>query len=237
VFLITCLSDGMNLTSHEYVVCQSENHGPLIISEFAGTYGSFGAALRINPWDHTEVANAINEALSMTKEEKYYRWKMLYHHVQMNTAQKYVETFVGDLQKSHEENLLLSSITCIDFAQIFSAYKQTVRRIWFLDDCGTLRVPCSKKVDCIEDHSMIDILQKLCADPGNIVYLMSGRQRQDLEPLDQIKGLGISAENGSFVKLANKKHWQVMLRNEEHLSWRKKVLEIFEYYTEYNVLI
>lgn len=31
--LITPLRDGMNLTSHEYIVCQENNHGPLILSE------------------------------------------------------------------------------------------------------------------------------------------------------------------------------------------------------------
>ncbi|CAJ0835875.1 11014_t:CDS:2, partial [Entrophospora sp. SA101] len=31
--LITSLRDGMNLTSHEYIVCQEERHRPLIISE------------------------------------------------------------------------------------------------------------------------------------------------------------------------------------------------------------
>jgi trehalose 6-phosphate synthase/phosphatase len=31
--LITSLRDGMNLTSHEYVVCQEEKKSPLIISE------------------------------------------------------------------------------------------------------------------------------------------------------------------------------------------------------------
>jgi trehalose 6-phosphate synthase complex regulatory subunit len=31
--LVTSLRDGMNLTSHEYVVCQEGKHGPLIISE------------------------------------------------------------------------------------------------------------------------------------------------------------------------------------------------------------
>lgn len=31
--LITPLRDGMNLTSHEYVACQHDKHGPLILSE------------------------------------------------------------------------------------------------------------------------------------------------------------------------------------------------------------
>jgi trehalose 6-phosphate synthase/phosphatase len=33
VCLITSLRDGMNLTSHEYVVCQEEQKNPLVLSE------------------------------------------------------------------------------------------------------------------------------------------------------------------------------------------------------------
>lgn len=36
VSLITPLRDGMNLTSHEYIVCQENNYGPLILSEASG---------------------------------------------------------------------------------------------------------------------------------------------------------------------------------------------------------
>jgi trehalose 6-phosphate synthase complex regulatory subunit len=84
--LITSLRDGMNLTSHEYVICQEEKKSPLIISEFAGTYGNFGAALRVNPWDTREVADAIYEALTMSDEDKAYRWKNLNSYVSTNTG-------------------------------------------------------------------------------------------------------------------------------------------------------
>lgn len=49
--LITSLRDGMNLTSHEFVLCQQSNHGVVLISEFAGTSSTFSSAIRINPWD------------------------------------------------------------------------------------------------------------------------------------------------------------------------------------------
>ena len=38
--LITPLRDGMNTTSHEFVVCQKDLKGGLILSEFAGTAGA-----------------------------------------------------------------------------------------------------------------------------------------------------------------------------------------------------
>lgn len=53
ICLITSVRDGMNLTSHEYIVCQKERKGSLILSEFTGTAGSLSAAIHINPWDYT----------------------------------------------------------------------------------------------------------------------------------------------------------------------------------------
>jgi trehalose 6-phosphate synthase/phosphatase len=50
--LITSTRDGMNTTSHEFVICQEQNHGSLILSEFTGTAGSLSAALLVNPWDY-----------------------------------------------------------------------------------------------------------------------------------------------------------------------------------------
>lgn len=43
VALITSLRDGMNLVSYEYVACQADNAGVLVLSEFAGAAQSLGA--------------------------------------------------------------------------------------------------------------------------------------------------------------------------------------------------
>ena len=51
VALITSVRDGMNTTSLEYIVCQEDNCGPVILSEFTGTAQSMSAALLVNPWD------------------------------------------------------------------------------------------------------------------------------------------------------------------------------------------
>lgn len=64
--------------------------------KFAGTYGNFGAALRVNPWDTQEVADAIYEALVMNEEDKTYRWKNLYSYVTTNTgnSEKELESYI-----------------------------------------------------------------------------------------------------------------------------------------------
>src|SRR5205085_12080321 len=70
VGLVTSVRDGVNTMSLEYVVCQHERQGPLILSEFSGTAGSLSDAIHVNPWDLGGVAAAIDKALTMSPEEK-----------------------------------------------------------------------------------------------------------------------------------------------------------------------
>jgi hypothetical protein len=57
VAIVTSLRDGMNLVSYEYVACQSDNAGVLVLSEFAGAAQSLGAgAILVNPWNITDMS-------------------------------------------------------------------------------------------------------------------------------------------------------------------------------------
>ncbi len=70
VGLITPLRDGMNLVAKEYICCQVENKGVLILSEMAGAAAELNEAFIINPVDDKEMAEAIYNALEMKPEEK-----------------------------------------------------------------------------------------------------------------------------------------------------------------------
>jgi len=222
----------MNLTSHEYVVCQEEKCSPLIISEFAGTYGSFGAALRVNPWDTREVAEAIHEALIMSEDEKVSRWKELYSYVSSNTAQNYVDTFVSDLVKVHEDMQHRYSIYIphLSSDDVVKEFKKSSKRLLFLDQDGTIEYK-SHVVPPLSNSATVQLLEKLVQDERNIVYLMSGRRKDDLKEYSAIKGLGICAENGCFLKHPKRDHWEMMLPDLD-MSWRKQVGDIFDYYTD-----
>ncbi|KAJ2727180.1 Trehalose-6-P synthase/phosphatase complex subunit [Coemansia sp. Benny D115] len=102
--IITSLRDGMNLTSHEYVLCQREKNSPLILSEFVGTYGAFsGGALEVNPMDTKAIAQAIKDALVMSQEEKMDRWNLLHRQVLTNSATSFVSSFVSDIESAHAQ--------------------------------------------------------------------------------------------------------------------------------------
>lgn len=48
----------------------------------------------MNPWNITEVANSIGQALNMSSEEREKRHKHNFAHVTTHTAQEWAETFV-----------------------------------------------------------------------------------------------------------------------------------------------
>jgi trehalose 6-phosphate synthase/phosphatase len=69
VALITPLRDGMNLVAKEYLACQTEGKGVLILSEMAGAARELGEAVLVNPNHRGEVAEAILEALWPQEEQ------------------------------------------------------------------------------------------------------------------------------------------------------------------------
>ena len=82
VGLVTPLRDGMNLVAKEYVAAQDpEDPGVLILSEFAGAARQLQEAVLVNPYSPDELADAIQFALSMPRQERIRRWEALYANV------------------------------------------------------------------------------------------------------------------------------------------------------------
>ena len=71
VAMVTPLADGMNLVAKEYVAAQNpDDPGVLILSHFAGAAEQLTAALRVNPYDASDVAAALAQALQMPLAER-----------------------------------------------------------------------------------------------------------------------------------------------------------------------
>jgi alpha,alpha-trehalose-phosphate synthase [UDP-forming] len=71
VGLVTSLKDGMNLVAKEFVACQVDVPGALVLSEFAGAAAQLqrGAVL-VNPHDIEGMAYALKTALDMPEGER-----------------------------------------------------------------------------------------------------------------------------------------------------------------------
>ncbi|GAA5944444.1 hypothetical protein JCM1841_000794, partial [Sporobolomyces salmonicolor] len=96
--LITSTRDGMNLVAYEYIACQQESHGVLILSEFAGAAHSLNGALIVNPWNTAETGEAIYRALTMDPDAREEAHRKLFRYVSQYTASHWGTTFVAELQ-------------------------------------------------------------------------------------------------------------------------------------------
>ena len=97
VALNTCVREGMSTMSLEYIVCQQDTYGTLIISEFSGTASNLEEAIQINPWNATEVAGQINNALIMTTERRRQVHKALFTRVTEGSTEFWVNSVLQRL--------------------------------------------------------------------------------------------------------------------------------------------
>ncbi|QRV75072.1 glycosyltransferase family 20 protein [Ceratobasidium sp. AG-Ba] len=99
VCLVTSTRDGMNLVSYEYIACQQERQGAMILSEFAGAAQSLNGSIVVNPWDSQQVADAIHEAVTMPPEVRAENHKKLFKYVNKYSAAYWGTSFVGEMSR------------------------------------------------------------------------------------------------------------------------------------------
>jgi len=232
VGLITSVRDGMNTTSMEYVVCQKDNHGPLILSEFSGTAGSLSGAIHINPWDLGGVADAINDALNMSPKERDDQHDQLYSHVVSNNVQSWTNNYLKRLLTNLSSFDQSFATPALDRAKLLSQYRHAEKRLFMFDYDGTLTPIVKDPAAAIPSDRVIRTLKTLAADPANSVWIISGRDQAFLDEwMGHIPELGLSAEHGSFMRQPLSDEW-VNLTEKEDMSWQQEVIDVFQHYTD-----
>ncbi|KAF9953593.1 threalose-6-phosphate phosphatase, partial [Modicella reniformis] len=230
--LITSVRDGMNTTSLEYIMCQSENHGPLILSEFTGTAGSLGGAMMVNPWDYQGVARVIYDALHLSDDDKRMRHSLLRKHVLAHTAQYWAKNFISELILNVGTWEQSTPTPYLDHNIITDSYHKAKKRLLMFDYDGTLTPIRKTPGAAVPQEHMLKALKALAANPHNVVWIISGRDQKVLEEwLGGVDNLGFSAEHGSFMRQPGSQKW-INLTESLDMSWKNDVIEIFTYYTE-----
>ncbi len=208
VALVCSIREGINTSAMEFVASQQEgNPGVLVYSEFAGCASSFKGAILVNPYDPDQVADGINVALTMPDMSKKIRHHQLSQYVNHYTASLWARRIVSSLQLAAQNAWAFKGLQKLDMRYIKSFYSRSRYRLIILDYDGTL-VPYHGTTDLGEPPpAVIVTLEMLIADPANVIYVISGRKREDLEKwLGSISGLGLMAEYGFWVKPAWQKH-------------------------------
>ncbi|KAI8935740.1 hypothetical protein NX059_007261 [Plenodomus lindquistii] len=239
---ITSLREGMNLTVHEFVICQdgkasSKKHSPVILSEFTGSAAIFqGTELSVNPWDYNNIAEAFRIALEMTDDEKDRRYAKMRNMVMHHTGDFWVKNLSAHLAKVHDEQFKRNtmSIPRLKLAEVTPAYEQSSRRLFILDYEGTLALYGSVNNTVLTNTGrVIDVLNELLSDERNMVYVMTGRTVRETELIfNRVRGLGLIAENGCFLRESNSNEWIMFPDEEKTIKWKESVKPILQYYME-----
>lgn len=229
--LVTAVRDGMNLIPYEYVVCRQGNEkldetlqlepsatkkSMLVVSEFVGCSPSLSGAIRVNPWNIDAVAEAMDYALVAPESEKQLRHEKHHRYVSTHDVGYWAQSFLQDLQRACKDHMRMrfwgigfglgfrvialdSNFRKLSVERIVSAYKRTKNRAILLDYDGTLMPQTSiNRTPCPET---VSILNSLCRDPKNVVFLVSGRDKKTLTRwFSSCEKLGIAAEHGYFVR-------------------------------------
>ena len=229
VALITPLRDGMNLVAKEFVACQYEKSGVLILSEMAGAAAELSDALQINPLDDLELASAIHRALTMEPEEKSRRIAQM----QKRIAEYDVFTWANDFfdqtnaLRIQQKRMNVRFIHRAILREMHDQYHQVSQRFFFLDYDGTL-VSYEKNPEyAILKDPVRELLRSLAGDSRNRVVIVSGREMEFLEKQFENIPVSLIAEHGYCIKEPGG-IWQ--LHSQPNPSWKDLVRPILQEY-------
>ncbi|KAH7569314.1 hypothetical protein ACOSP7_012688 [Xanthoceras sorbifolium] len=219
----------------------------IIVSEFIGCSPSLSGAIRVNPWNVDAVADAMGTAIRMMDEEKHLRHEKHFKYISSHDVAYWARSFDQDLERACREHLfkrcwgvgfglgfrivaLGPEFRKLGTHQIVSAYKTTNSRLILLDYDGT--VNCEASVDKRPTSKVIAILNNLCSDPKNVVFIVSGRGKDSLSQwFSPCEKLGISAEHGYFTRWTRDSPWETSLLTTD-FDWKKIAEPVMELYTE-----
>ncbi|KAJ0037291.1 hypothetical protein Pint_22448 [Pistacia integerrima] len=260
--LVTAVRDGMNLIPYEYIISRQGNEildkvlglapsapkkSMLVVSEFIGCSPSLSGAIRVNPWNIDAVADAMDCALEMQDQEKQLRHEKHYRYVSTHDVGYWARSFLQDLERTcleHERRrcwgigfglsfrvvALDQSFRKLSMEHIVSAYKRTTTRAILLDYDGTLMPQGT--IDKSPNSKTIEILNILCRDKNNMVFLVSARSRKTLaEWFSPCEKLGIAAEHGYFLRLSRDEEWETCIPVAD-CSWKQVAEPVMKLYTE-----
>lgn len=202
VGLITPIRDGMNLVAKEYIACQTEDKGMLILSETAGASAELSESLLINPTDKREVADALNRALTMPARERGILVSRMQNRIRRYSVFSWAADIIQGVTaiKKEQELRKVNLMTVPIESQIVTKYRQASRRVLFIDYDGTL-VPFARIPElAVPDAHTMRRLQHLAEDPKNSVVIVSGRVKDFMEEWLGDLNVFLIAEHGAFQK-------------------------------------
>lgn len=231
VALTTPLRDGMNLIAKEFVASKENRQGVLILSEMAGASQEMGEAILVNPNNKEEIADAIEQALTMPLQEQVRRNEIMQRRLLRYDVERWAHDFMDRLYdvKQLQKRARVRTLSPQVRKQIRRKYLKAKHRLLLLDYDGTLVSFTENPLDARPNQDILRLLNRLCQDPKNDVVIVSGRTRGTLEQWFGSLDISLIAEHGVWTK--NKKgKWKML--EALHDDWKQQIKPILEVYAD-----
>ena len=230
VGLVSPIRDGMNLVAKEYIACQDDTPGVLVVSEFAGAASELGEALRINPWDVPGTSRQIERALEMPEAERRQRMEPLFERVRSNDVHRWVRRFLARLRRQAalrgSAPPVMAAATLAE--SIGGAFAQARSPLVMLDYSGALREAAAHPEEATPTTEILDLLRDLAAQDGTIA-IVSGRTRETLDNWFGTLPITLVAEYGMWMRLPDEDEWRSIGPPIE-VSWKRDVRAVLDEY-------
>ncbi|EFJ09908.1 trehalose phosphate synthase [Selaginella moellendorffii] len=219
----------------------------LVVSEFIGCSPSLSGAIRVNPWNIEAVAEAMIMAVSMPEAEKHARHEKHFKYVSSHDVAYWAQSFMADLERACRDHSRRRSygigfglgfrVVALDpnfrrlmTEHLVSVYRRSSCRAILLDYDGTMMPQTS--VNKTPSPEVISILNTLCSNPKNVVFIVSGRDRQILHKwFSQCDKLGLAAEHGYFYRWSRDEDWQACVPVPD-FEWKHVALPVMRQYMD-----
>lgn len=199
VALVTPLRDGMNLVAKEFVACQINETGVLILSPFAGAGGTMREALLVNPYEVDMVSEMIHKALIMDVGERQRRMKLLRERESSMDVDYWMASFLREMQLV--ECAITGSPSSIPVDYGYQSYlteyiEDSSKLNLLLDYDGTLAPIVSHPDLALMSAETRRVLTHLSQMPSVSVCVMSGRSLENLRKMVAIDGITYAGSQG-----------------------------------------
>jgi alpha,alpha-trehalose-phosphate synthase [UDP-forming] len=101
--LVSSLQDGLNLVAKEFVACQVDERGVLVLSRFTGAAEEIDGALLINPFNLDGFASCVRTALEMGRDERRRRMQRMRAQLRQATLFDWLDGILGRAAAIMEE--------------------------------------------------------------------------------------------------------------------------------------
>jgi trehalose 6-phosphate synthase/phosphatase len=197
VAAVTPLRDGMNLVAKEYVACQVDNPGVLILSRLAGAAETMQESLLVTSYNADSVASALHRALTMDESERRSRMLSLRRRERQNNVYVWVNAF---LKAAQTIPTALGPPRDADFERWLGAFLTGHPLALFVDYAGTLTpIVDPRRSGHLADETR-ELLRTLASRRDIDVTVVSRWSLEGVRELVGVEGLTYAGNQGMEIE-------------------------------------